>query len=79
VRHVGRPTTGLQGEKASEYRRFTLRLPDHTSERLSAISRTVNRPAWRVIVDAIAAYLGEGPELTVEQRRAARALLRLEQ
>jgi hypothetical protein len=76
---MGRPATGVRpGELASEYRRFTMRLPDETAARLSAIGRTVNQPAWRVIVDAVAAYLGEAPILTAEQRRAVRVLLKLE-
>ena len=77
-RRMGRPPTGLGGEKASEYRRLTLRLPDDTAARLSAIGRTMNQPAWRVIVDAVAAYLGEAPILTGDQRRAVRVLLKLE-
>jgi len=78
-RKPGRPTTGMEpGEKASEYRRFTMRLPEATAARLSAIGRTVNKPAWKVIVTAVDAYLGEAEGLKPEERRAARALLRLE-
>ena len=44
---------------------------------LKAIARAVDAPAWRVMVDALRAYVGEAPALSPEQRRAARALLRL--
>ena len=76
---AGRPTTGLRpGEKASEYQRLTMRLPDESLQLLKAIGRAVDAPAWRVMVDALAAYAGDGPVLTVEQRRVVRALLRLD-
>ena len=55
-----------------------MRLPEATAARLSAIGRTVNKPAWKVIVTAVDAYLGEAEGLKPEERRAARALLRLE-
>jgi len=58
--------------------RLTLRLSDDTAARLSAIGRTMNQPAWRVIVDVVAAYLGEAPILTGDQRRAVGVLLKLE-
>jgi predicted transcriptional regulator len=65
------------GEKASEYQRLTMRLPDDSLALLKAIARAVDAPAWRVMVDALRAYVGEAPALSPEQRRAARALLRL--
>ena len=75
---AGRPATGLRpGEKASEYQRLTMRLPDESIVLLKAIGRAVDAPAWRVMVDALRAYMGEAPALSAEQRRAVRALLRL--
>ena len=76
---AGRPATGLRpGEKASEYQRLTMRLPDESLVLLKAIGRAIDMPAWRVMVEALRAYVGDGPVLTAEQRRAARALLRLQ-
>ena len=73
----GRPATGVRpGEKSSEYRLFPVRLPDDTLAALDAIGRVVDRPAWRVIVDAIAAYLGDAESLSESDRRLAHALLR---
>jgi hypothetical protein len=53
-----------------------VRLPESTVAALNAIGRVVNRPAWRVIVDAVAAYLGDEPSLSDSDRRLAHALLR---
>ena len=79
-RPVGRPSTGMRpGEKASLYRRFTLRLPPETVAELDAAAGALRRPAWRVVVDAIKAYVGSGPALTDEERRAVRVVLKLHQ
>ncbi len=74
---VGRPSTGLRpGEKVSEYRQFPVRLPEDTLAALDAISRVVDLPPWRVIVDAVAAYLGDGETLSESDRRLVQGLLR---
>ncbi len=74
---AGRPATGVRaGEKASAYRRLTLRLPDDTLAALDAIGRVVDRPAWRVVVDALAAYQGDIAVLSEADRRLVRGLLR---
>ena len=44
---------------------------------LQAIGRAIDAPEWRVMVDALRAYVGEGPVLSAAQRRAVVALLRL--
>jgi hypothetical protein len=62
---AGRPATRLRpGEKASDYRRLTMRLPDDSLALLKAIARTVDAPAWRVMVDALRAYVGDAPALS---------------
>ena len=77
-RPVGRPSTGMRpGEKASQYRRFTLRLPPETVAELEAAAGALKRPGWRVVVDAIKAYVGSGPMLTEDERRAVRIVLKL--
>ena len=77
-RVVGRPTTGLRdGERASDYRRFAVRLPDDVRAELDAAAGALQRPGWRVVVDAIKAYVGSGPALTEDERRAVRVVLKL--
>ena len=75
---VGRPATGVRpGELVSEYKRFTVRLPDDVRSELDAAAGALRRPAWRVLVDAVRAYVGTGPALSDEERRAVRVVLRL--
>jgi len=74
----GRPPTGLRaGEKVSAYRRFTVRLPDDVRAELEAAAGVLRRPAWRVLVDAVRAYVGSGPTLTEDQRRVVKAVVKL--
>ena len=73
-----RGTTGIRpGEKVSDYRRFALRMPDDVRAELEAAAGALRRPAWRVVVDAIRAYVGSGPALTDDERRAVRVVVRL--
>jgi hypothetical protein len=52
-----RSTTGIRpGEKASDYQRLTIRLPEDVRDELEALSQELHLPQWRVIVDAIQAY-----------------------
>jgi predicted transcriptional regulator len=75
---VGRRPTGVNpGEKVSDYRRFAVRLPEDVRAELEAAAGALRRPAWRVVVDAIRAYVGSGPALSDEERRAVRVVARL--
>lgn len=75
---TGRRPTGIRpGEKVSDYRRFAVRLPDDVRTELEAASGALRRPAWRVVIDAIRAYVGNGPPLSEDERRTVRAVLRL--
>jgi hypothetical protein len=75
---AGRPTTGLRpGEKVSDYRRFTMRLPDDVRAELEAAAGALRLPAWRVVIDAVRAYVGSGPALNDEEKRAVRVVLKL--
>ena len=72
-----RSTTGIRpGEKASDYKRLTIRLPDDSLAALNAIARVTGRPAWRAIVDALAVYVGDQPVLSDPDRRLVRGLIR---
>jgi len=55
-RRVGRPPAGLNGEPASKYPQFSVRVPVATLDRLRAVAKRERRAMWRVLVDAIAAY-----------------------
>lgn len=75
---MGRPPTGIgPGEKVSDYRRFAVRLPEDVRAELEAAAGALKRPGWRVVIDAIRAYVGSGPALTDDERRAVRVVLRL--
>jgi hypothetical protein len=75
-RGPGHPPTGIDGEKASSYRRVTIRLPDASLAALDAIGRVTKRPAWHVVVDALAAYQGDASVLSDSDRRLVRGILR---
>jgi predicted transcriptional regulator len=61
----------------ADYKRFTVRLPDDVRAELEAAAGALRRPAWRVVVDAIRAYVGSGPALSDDERRAVRVVVRL--
>ena len=44
---------------------------------LEAAAGGLRRPAWRVVVDAIRAYVGSGAGLADEQQKVVRAVLKL--
>lgn len=80
TRSPGRPAAGVRpGERVRDYQRFTVRLPDDVRAELDAAAGTLHLPAWRVLVDAIRAYVGTGPGLSEEQKRVVRAVLKLHQ
>jgi hypothetical protein len=77
-RKRGHPPTGLRpGEKLSDYPRMTIRLPRDVRAELDAAGYVLGRPQWRVLIDAIRAYLGGGPGLGEVERRRIRAAVRL--
>ena len=53
---TGRPPTGVRpGERLTDYKRVTVRLPPETVAQLEDLSEKLARPQWRVMCDAIAA------------------------
>ena len=75
---MGHPPTGLRpGEKLSDYQRMTIRLPPDVRAELDAAGYVLGRPQWRVLVEAIQAYVGSGPGLGENERRRVRAAVRL--
>src|SRR5947208_3038010 len=71
---AGAPT---QAGASGRYRRMTIRLPDDVRAELEAVAGSLRRPAWRVLIDALRAYVGSGQALSKEERRVVRAVLRL--
>jgi len=77
-RPVGRPAAGLKpGEMVKDYPRFTVRLPEDVRAELESAAGALRRPGWRVVIDAIRAYVGSGPGLSEDEKRAVRAVLKL--
>ena len=76
-RSVGRRPAGARaGEKVSQYRQFTVRLPDDVRTELDAIAGVLRQPAWRVVMDAVRAYVGSGPSLSEDERQIVRAVVK---
>ena len=74
----GRRPTGIRpGERLSDYKRLTMRLPADVHAELTAASGALHRPQWRVLIDAIRAYVGSGPSLSEEERRVLQSVLHL--
>jgi hypothetical protein len=52
---TGRPPTGVRpGERLTDYKQVTVRLPPETVAQLETLARTLGRPQWKVMCDAIA-------------------------
>lgn len=66
VSRLGRPASGLRGEKVSEYPQVMIRLPQPTKAALDALSGATGTPIWRLIDMAVDAYIKSLPE---SQRR----------
>ena len=74
----GRRPAGIRpGEKVSDYKRLTIRMPADIHGELVAASGALRCPQWRVLIDAIRAYVGSGPALSDDERRVIRTVLRL--
>jgi hypothetical protein len=56
-RGPGQPPTGIGGAKVSDYPRLTLRIPDDSMKLLATSSKRLGQPRWRVVHDALQAYL----------------------
>ena len=53
----GRPPAGLhRGQKASEYRRLTVRVPDRTLRQLARLAEQQGLPQWRIVMAALDRY-----------------------
>jgi hypothetical protein len=56
-RKRGRPPAGLRpGERTTDYRRLTLRIPARIHELLERHARAEGLPQWRIVVAALQRY-----------------------
>jgi hypothetical protein len=70
----GRPAAGVRpGERVVDYKSVKLRLPDAERAWLDAAVGVIGRPIWRVLLDALMAYVGEGEPLSDAKMKAIRA------
>ena len=73
---LGRPPVGSDGEKVSEYPQVMIRLPRETKATLDALSGLTGTPIWRLIDQAVAAFVDQMPDAQrkllagVRERRA---------
>ena len=61
-RRVGRPASGPRGERVSAYPQLTVRIPAATKDKLLALAALRKTPAWRLVDDALLAYVEALPE-----------------
>jgi len=62
-RRIGRPPAGArEGEKVKDYPQLSIRLPVDVKAKLRALSLIASRPQWRIITDAIEAYVRGRPD-----------------
>ena len=59
---MGRPASGLRGEKVSDYPQVMLRLPRPTKDALDALSGATGTPIWRLIDAAVRDYIKNLPD-----------------
>lgn len=79
---LGRPPIGHKGEKVSDYPQVMIRLPHATKDVLEALSGLTGTPVWRLIDQAVEAYVKQLSDsekrllASVRQRRAAGHVLK---
>jgi predicted DNA-binding protein len=63
---LGRPPLGADGQKVSDYPQVMIRLPRDTKATLDALSALTGTPIWRLIDQAVNAFVKHMPP---DQRR----------
>jgi hypothetical protein len=61
-RVLGRPPSGPAGERVSDYPPLTVRIPRATKDTLLALSALRRTPAWRLVDQAVLAYVEQLPD-----------------
>ena len=75
----GRRPLGLNGEKVSEYPQVMIRLPRPTKSILDALRALTGTPIWRLIDQAVKAYVRQLPKrerMLLSRVRGRRAAVR---
>lgn len=57
-RKPGRPATGPDGERVSDYPAVMIRLPRLTKATLDALSSVTGTPVWKLVDRAVRLYIG---------------------
>jgi hypothetical protein len=57
----GRPPSGPAGEKVSDYRVLTIRLPRATRQQLQGLSVLKDTPIWKLVDTAVSVYVAALP------------------
>lgn len=60
-RKPGRPASGPDGERVSDYPAVMVRLPRPTKSTLDALSSVTGTPVWKLVDRAVRAYIGRLP------------------
>jgi predicted transcriptional regulator len=67
---MGRPPTGLRpGERLSDYKRITVRLPPCPVGRIETLAGDLQITPWRVMVQALDAYADAQAEMNAGRAR----------
>lgn len=61
-RGVGRPRSGPDDTKVSDYPRLTVRLPRSTKDQLEGLAWLKRRAVWELIDSAVRAYIDALPD-----------------
>jgi predicted DNA-binding protein len=62
LRKRGRPASGPDGAKVSNYPQLTVRLPAETKARLTTLSLLTATPVWKIIETAVETYVQHLPD-----------------
>ena len=61
-KRVGRPPAGNFGERVTDYPQVSFRLPRDTRDKLRVVSKSMQQPQWRVIVESVDTYIRHLPD-----------------
>ena len=59
---MGRPPSGPDGERVSDYPRLTIRIPFTTKRKLEALSARRRVPVWQLVDSAVLEYFARLPD-----------------
>jgi predicted DNA-binding protein len=77
-RRAGRPPAGINGDRVADYPQLSVRVPPHVREMLIAVAELLDRPHWRIMMEALTHYVHSLPREqseALESRLGASAAL----